>query len=122
MRVVDKLLAYAISACRKASIPVVWLSCGLTEQDIGEMPPTIVRGFAVDNNFEGERKIKELGSDIGLLQLEDGSIVDGGRALMQGQWNSSSYAPLEAVHQPQDIWINKNRLSGFWRVQKLKRL
>jgi nicotinamidase-related amidase len=114
MKVVDELLKYAIPACRKAGIPIVWLNWGLTEQDINEMPPTIVKGFAADSNFDGPRRIEGLGSDIGSLQLEDGSVVQGGRVLMRDQWNSASYAPLEAKHQPQDIWIHKNRLSGFW--------
>lgn len=114
MKVVDKLLKYAIPACRKAGIPVVWLNWGLTEKDIDEMPPTIVKGFAADDNFEGQREIKGLGSEIGPVKLDDGSVVDGGRVLMINQWNSESYAPLKAVHQAEDIWINKNRLSGFW--------
>ena len=33
---------------------------------------------------------------------------------MRDQWNSASYSPLQEKHQPQDIWIHKNRLSGFW--------
>jgi hypothetical protein len=69
MKVVDKLLAYAIPACRKAGIPIVWLNWGLTQQDIDEMPPTIVRGFAADNNFDGQRQIKGLGSDVERLGL-----------------------------------------------------
>jgi hypothetical protein len=55
MKVVDQLLKYVIPACRKANMPVVWLNWGLTEEDIEEMPPTIVRGFAADGNFEGGR-------------------------------------------------------------------
>jgi nicotinamidase-related amidase len=114
MKVVDQLLKVAIPACRKAGIPILWLNWGLTEKDVDEMPPTIVRGFAADNNFNGPRQIKGLGSHIGHVQLEDGSVVDGGRVLMRDQWNSASYAPLEEKHQPQDICISKNRLSGFW--------
>lgn len=114
IKVVDNLLKYAIPACRKAGIPIVWLSWGLTQQDIEEMPPTIVKGFAADNNFDGQRKIHGLGSEVGPVKLEDGSVVNGGRVLMLNQWNSASYAPLAAVREPQDIWINKNRLSGFW--------
>jgi hypothetical protein len=49
------------------------------------MPPTIVRGFAADNNFDGSRQIKGLGSHIGPVQLEDGSVVDGSRVLMRDQ-------------------------------------
>ena len=111
MRVVDKLLQYAIPACRKAGIQIVWLSWGLTEQDIGEMSPAIVKGFAVDNNFHGYRRVTGLGSDIESVQLEDGSVVEGDRVLMQDQWNSASYSPLEKMHQPEDIWIHKNRSS-----------
>jgi hypothetical protein len=65
MKVVDQLLKVAIPACRKASIPILWLNWGLTEKDIDEMPPTIVRGFAADNNFGRPRQIKGLGSHIG---------------------------------------------------------
>ena len=47
------------------------------------MPPTIVKGFAADNNFDGDRRITGLGSEIGPVKLEDGSMVDGGRVLMR---------------------------------------
>ena len=114
MKVVDKLLQYAIPACRKADIPVVWLEWGLTEQDIEEMPPTIVRGFTADNNFDGHRNIGGLGSDVGSVKLDDGTIVEGGRVLMRGQWNSETYKPLAETHQPNDVHVYKNRLSGFW--------
>ena len=83
MEVVDKLLNSAIPACRKAGIQIVWLSWGLTEDDIEEMPPTIVKGFAADDNFDGDRRITGLGSEIGPVKLEDGSMVDGGRVLMR---------------------------------------
>ena len=51
---------------------------------------------------------------MGPVKLEIGSVVDGGKILMLDQWNWESYSPLKETHQPQDIWINKNRLSGFW--------
>lgn len=114
LKVVDMLLEHAIPACRKAGIPIVWLGWGLTEQDIDEMPPTIVKGFAADNNFSGERRVEGLGSDIGSVRLDDGSVVEGGKVLMRDQWNSAVYAPLEEKRERQDIRIHKNRLSGFW--------
>lgn len=114
LKAVEQLLHYAIPACRKAEIPVVWLNWGLTEQDIEEMPPTIVKGFAVDVNFDGDRKIGGLGSHVGSVKLEDDSVIDGGRVLMRDQWNSALYSPLEEQRRPQDIWVHKNRLSGFW--------
>ena len=114
MKVVDKLLQVVIPACRKVGIPVVWLSWGVTDEDINTMPPTILKGFGLDTNFVGDWRPPGLGSDIGPVKLEDGSVVEGGKVLMPGQWNSASYGPLEKAHQPQDIWVNKNRLSGFW--------
>lgn len=116
LKVVATLLEHAIPACRRAGIPIVWLGWGLTEQDIDEMPPTIVKGFEADNNFSysGERSVKGLGSEIGLVRLDVGSLVEDGRVLMRDQWNSAMYAPLEEKRERQDIRIHKNRLSGFW--------
>ena len=120
LKAVDKLLQYAIPACRKVGIQIVWLNWGLTEQDIDEMPLTIVNGFAADNNFKGDGRIKGLGSDVGPVELEDGSIIKGGLVLMRDQWNTASYTPLEEKHQCQDIWIHKDRLSGFWGETAIK--
>lgn len=114
IKAMDELLKHAIPACRKASMPIVWLNFGLTQQDINEMPPAIIKGFAVDKNFSGTRTIEGLGSEMGPVKLENGSVVDGGRVLMKDQWNWESYLPLKETHQPQDMWIDKNRLSGFW--------
>ncbi|KAK5661806.1 hypothetical protein OQA88_9908 [Cercophora sp. LCS_1] len=33
---------------------------------------------------------------------------------MKGQWNTDFYDPLKAMQQTGDIFIYKNRLSGFW--------
>ncbi len=114
LQVVDTLLKRAIPACRKAGIPICWLGWGITENDIEGMPPTILKGFAADVNFVGDKKIGPLGSEIGPVKLGDGSAVDGGRVLMRDQWNSRFYHPLEEESKPDDIWISKNRLSGFW--------
>ncbi|KAF2828418.1 Isochorismatase hydrolase [Ophiobolus disseminans] len=91
LRVVERLINEAIPACRKAGIPILWLGWGLTHDDIESMPPAMIHDY----------KIPELGVDIGPVQLDDGSTVDGSKVLMRDQWNSEFYA-----------W--KNRLSGFW--------
>ncbi|KAF2490820.1 Isochorismatase hydrolase [Lophium mytilinum] len=114
LKVVDQLLEHAIPACRKAGIPIVWLRWGLTQEDIEGMPPTILRGFGLDDNFDNERSPPGLGTDIGPIQLDDGSTVEGGRVLMRDQWNSEFYAPLASKAEDHDIRIYKNRLSGFW--------
>ena len=78
------------------------------------MPPAIVKGFAADENFDGERHIGGLGSEIGPIELEDGSVIDGGRVLIRDQWNAALYTPLAEQQRPEHLWIHKNRLSGFW--------
>ena len=108
LKAMDQVLKHAIPACRKANIPIVWLNWGLTQLDIDEMPPTILKGHY------------EMGMDIGPVKLENGSVVDGGRVLMRDQWNWESYSPLKETRQPQDIWIDKNRLSGFWGGTKIE--
>lgn len=114
LRVVEKLKNEAIPACRKAGIQILWLGWGLTHEEIKSMPPTIVRGFSMDTNFEDGYKIPELGVDIGPVQLGDGSMVDGGKVLMRDQWNSEIYSPLKEQTEPGDLRVWKNRLSGFW--------
>ena len=67
------------------------------------------------------RIYKGLGSDIGPVKLEDGSVVDGGRLLMRDQWNAGLPPALDSVwkegqklKQKPDVWIHKNRMTGFW--------
>lgn len=92
----------------------MWLGWGLTDKDIDEMPPTIVKGFAADTNFRGPRKVGKLGSEIGLIRLEDGTTINAGRVLMTDEWNSDFYHQLKDAAESHDMWIYKNRLSGFW--------
>lgn len=114
MKVVDMLLKVAIPACRKADIPIIWLGFGLTEAEVETMPPTIVRGFAADTNFSGPKKIGPFGTDIGPIETEDGSVIEGGRVLMKGSWNAETYAPLGQAASSEDLFLYKNRISGFW--------
>jgi hypothetical protein len=86
LKIVDLLLKTVIPACRKANIPIVWLGWGLTEQDVQEMPPSIVRGyeFGLDHNFVGEpRNLGALGEDMGQLKLDDGTVIEAGRVMMR---------------------------------------
>ena len=78
------------------------------------MPPAIVKGFAPNDNFDGKPRIGGLGSDVGPVILDDGSVIDGGRVIMKGAWVAESYTPLKEQQRPDDIFIDKNRLSGFW--------
>ncbi|KAF2651601.1 Isochorismatase hydrolase [Lophiostoma macrostomum CBS 122681] len=114
LQVVEKLKTVVIPACRKAGITILWLEWGLTQKDIDKMPPTLVKGFAQDSNFEADRKIPGLGVKIGPVKLGDGTIIEAGKALMQDEWNSNTYEPLATLFEPSDLRIYKNRLSGFW--------
>ncbi|KAF2437961.1 Isochorismatase hydrolase [Karstenula rhodostoma CBS 690.94] len=115
LQVAEKLKNEVIPACRKADIRVLWLNWGLKPLDIVSMPPTIKRGFALDNNFEDGYKIPELGVDIGPVQIDEGFTIDGGKVLMRDTWNEEIYDPLAALVERGDMKAWKNRLSGFWR-------
>ncbi|KAK4446241.1 Isochorismatase hydrolase [Podospora aff. communis PSN243] len=122
IKVVDQLLTHVIPSCRKVGIPVVWLGWGLTDEDIDAMPPAVIKGFAADTNFEGKnRTTGGLGSDIGPLKGEDG-VVEGGKIMMRDQWNTDFYGPLVQAEEPGDMFVYKNRLSGFWGGTEVEKL
>ena len=93
-----------LERCRKEGVQVVWLNWGITEQDLKVMAPAIQRGFS-----------KSLGWHVGLGSQLPGSE---GRCLFKETWNADLYAPLKAVAQPSDIFINKTRMSGMWSTQE----
>lgn len=113
LQIVERLRSQAIPACRRSGIPIVWLGWGLTQEDIEEVPPTIVRGFGLDNNFEDLRKRPGLGEDFGPVN-EHGSIIQAGKALIRGEWNSEIHSDLTDEVVPGNMHAWKNRLSGFW--------
>lgn len=114
LAVIERLTTHVIPACRDTESPVLWLGWGLTEVDIEDMPPAIVKGFAMDDNFEDGREAPGLGKDIGYVKLEDGSAVYAGKALVEYQWNSEFYGPLAKAAKSTDMHVYKNRRSGFW--------
>jgi hypothetical protein len=44
----QQLLKYAIPAARRAGIRVIWLNWGLTQQEVGEMPPATLHAFGFE--------------------------------------------------------------------------
>lgn len=143
LKACDQLIKYAIPACRKAGIRIVWLNWGLTQWEIDEMPPATLRAFGFSTSPDVEtaaedqspkespenvvrsmpsrprsgkdpRLYKGLGSAIGPVKLEDGTSIDGGRLLMRDQWNSALVDSLQDTRMPEDVWIHKNRMSGLW--------
>ena len=123
----NALLKYAIPAARKAGIQVIWLSWGITDEDLETMPPAVWRAFgfqvtATQETSKGdddgharanrtapavartlkriERKAEHgLGLSVGKVTLEDGTVIDGGRMLMADQWNTRLYGELENAHK-----------------------
>jgi nicotinamidase-related amidase len=122
LQVAENLKSVAIPACRKAGISILWLGWGLAQEDIDGMPPTIVRGFSLDNNFEEDRKLPELGVEIGPVKLDDGSTIEGGKVLMRGEWNSEFYSTLAQEAREGDLNVWKNHLSGFWGGTEVERV
>lgn len=140
----DAILQYTIPAARKLGLQIIWLNWGLTEEDLASMPPAEVRVFAFDVHTKkvnyglgnqrgdpddpanflkcGERPnpIKLPGTELGEIVLEDGSLVNAGRAMMRGTWNTALRGPLAGAYKEgkkaprSDVWIHKNRNSGLW--------
>lgn len=73
------------------------------------------------------RIYKGFGSEVGVVRLEDGRTVQGGRLLMRDQWNSDVTPELRAQYEEglkmetglPDVWIHKNRMSGLWGARTL---
>jgi nicotinamidase-related amidase len=64
---------------------------------------------------------KGVGSSMGVVALDNGEEVDGGRSLMRGSWNAALYSPLQDLYEEgqrledkPDVWIHKNRMSALW--------
>ncbi|KAF5708196.1 Isochorismatase hydrolase [Fusarium mundagurra] len=87
-----------------------------TDGDLDDMPPSIARGFdfPLDKNFVKPTFLGSIGAEIGKVKCEDGTLIDAGRVMMRDQWNTEFHPSLKRIAEPQDIHINKNRLSGFW--------
>ncbi|KAI4264869.1 MAG: hypothetical protein L6R42_000043 [Xanthoria sp. 1 TBL-2021] len=139
----EALLKFAIPAARKAHIQIVWLTWGMSEDDLKTLDPTTERIFSfdgkekrrielttqLDSDSQSQKRAADveielacdgIGSEVGPVKLSNGKIVPGGRLLMQGQWNTALHAPLEAAFQEgqklekrPDVRFHKNRLSGM---------
>lgn len=114
----EVLIDRAIPAARRAGIQVVWLNWGLTQDDVDHMPPSLQRifGFQMDGTPILDRGI---GSDMGVIETENGQRVAGGRFLMKGHWNTALHLPLEKLRQASlrldqpDELIYKTRICGM---------
>lgn len=93
-----ELLKEGIPAARKAGIQIVYLTWGISDEELKVLPPVLFRvfGFNIDSlnfaieEFENGREKESkgdggVGESIGDVTLSDGSVVDGGRLLMRDQ-------------------------------------
>lgn len=76
---------------------------------------------AVTESGKPKRIYRGLGSEIGLVIIEDGKTVEAGRLLMKGTWNAclpielnDAFVEGEKKEKKADVWIHKNRMSGLW--------
>ncbi|ATU72798.1 Peroxyureidoacrylate/ureidoacrylate amidohydrolase RutB [Gluconacetobacter sp. SXCC-1] len=89
-------LARLLPALRGADVPVVWVNWG-NRKDLANIPPSLLHVY------------DPAGQGVGL----GGTLpVRGARVLEQGSWSAGIVDEL--VPAPDDIHIDKYRMSGFW--------
>lgn len=131
------LVKLGLPAARKAKIQVVWLNWGLTEDDLHDLSPAMLRVFAWRANShltdyglsfspgelvrcgESPRRTPRPGETLGMITSDDGTKVDAGRILMRDSWNAALHGPLAHAFEEgkgscrPDVLFHKNRNSGM---------
>lgn len=92
----------AIEKARAIGMRVVWVNWGV-RPDLANMPPNVLRSFS-----RGGSIYSGFGSE-----LPDGL----GPVLTKGSWSAELVDGLREVRQEQDIWVDKNRTSGFFGTE-----
>ncbi len=88
-----------LPAWRQAGAPVLWLNWGIRSDRLN-LPPTV--------HFKGKRSADGVG-------YGEHSPLDHGRSVVQGEWGAQVIADLPV--EPNDVCVNKHRLSGFWDTE-----
>jgi len=91
-----KPLQKLLPALRGARVPVIWLNWG-NRPDLANMPPNQIHIY------------KRTGTGVGLGDPLPGK---GAPVLQKDSWAAAVVDELE--QQPQDIRVDKHRISGFW--------
>lgn len=80
----------------------------------------VLKEQGLTENGKPKRIYQGLGSEMGMVQLADGVVVDAGRLLMKNTWNAALPPALDAAYQEgrrqkekPDIWMHKDRMSGL---------
>jgi len=122
---IDKMPPATLRAFGFAVVPVESREDEKFHQEGGgedKTPELLVKGASRVPQGKDPKMYKGLGSEIGEVTVEDGSKVDAGRLLMRDTWNAALWPPMEKARQEgmregierKDVWIHKNRMSGFW--------
>ncbi|KAK0625835.1 hypothetical protein B0T14DRAFT_561798 [Immersiella caudata] len=135
----DAVLNHAIPTAREAGIQIIWITTGYSDDDLAKLDPGVFRTFnfgpvsvSPDVSWQklppGEawskkgmyRNQKGGGDDIGEVTDKNGKVIDAGRILVKGSWNSWLHDPLSDAHEegkksatPPDVHIYKIRNSGM---------
>lgn len=81
---------------RKQGVPIIWLNWG-NRKDRMNLSPSVLHVYNPDGKGNG------IGSPL---------PSNGSRVLEKGSWGSAIVDSL--VHTPEDIYVDKYRMSGFW--------
>jgi nicotinamidase-related amidase len=89
------VLVESLPVLRSSGAAVVWLNWG-TRPDRANLPPNVLHVYDPDAR------------DVGI-----GSAVPTGHPVLErGSWGAAVVDELGAV--PEDVWVHKHRMSGFW--------
>lgn len=135
-RAEDTILQCAIPAARKNGIQIIWVTTGYSDEDLEEMDPGVFKTF----NFEAVnlspnwqklplgqgwsskgmyRNQKGVGDEIGEVTDKNNKVINAGRILIKGSWNSWLHDRLSDAFDegksavPHDVHFYKNRSSGM---------
>ncbi|KAK4141779.1 Isochorismatase-like protein [Dichotomopilus funicola] len=137
-RAEDIILQYAIPAARETGIQIIWVTTGYSDQDLKQMDPGVFKTFnfmPVETSPDWQklplgqgwsnkgmfRNQKGVGDEIGEVKDKNGKVIDGGRILVKGSWNSWLHDPLSDAYYegkradvvPPDVHFHRNRSSGM---------
>ncbi len=130
------VLKFAIPAARERDIQIIWITTGYSDEDLEEMDSDIFKTFNFQPvvspdwqkrppgagwNTKGMyRNAKGVGDEIGEVTDKNGKVIDAGRMLVKGSWNSWLHDPLSDAYDegqmasPPDVHFYTNRSSGMW--------
>ncbi|KAK3069034.1 hypothetical protein LTR53_012948 [Teratosphaeriaceae sp. CCFEE 6253] len=126
-----------IDAFRGMGSKVLWVNWGINDFDMVTMPPSFLDGFSSNDQMnttfctlrltwqcvlETLPLTLALGTEMGPLTEDNGTVLDMGKKLCRGSWNAQPWGPLntalnEGLASGTDLYFNKNRLSGLWGAQ-----